>query len=150
MSTYTQARNQGGETYLQNFSPPLEKFVGHSLKILDIVQKNWPLSENSSPLVVSQAGYGPAYTKRSHHCTAFIKYGHYCNCRELRNVDIIIVMKYYQILTFFIKGSLAQNWSFCCKNQTWQWDRSKLYKGSNIGKDDKNELKKPELITSGH
>jgi len=22
MSTYTQARNQGGETYLQNFSPP--------------------------------------------------------------------------------------------------------------------------------
>jgi len=40
MSTYTQARNQGGEAYLQNFSPPLEKFVGHSLKILDIVQKN--------------------------------------------------------------------------------------------------------------
>jgi len=28
---------------------------------LDIVQKIWPLSENFLPLLVSQAGYGPAY-----------------------------------------------------------------------------------------
>jgi len=26
---------------------------------LDIVKKIWPLSENFSPLLVSQAGYGP-------------------------------------------------------------------------------------------
>jgi len=31
-----------------------------------IVQKFGPLSENSSPLLVSQAGYGPEYT--SQHC----------------------------------------------------------------------------------
>jgi len=46
----------------ENFSPPREKCVGYSLKILDIVQKIGPLSENSSPLVVSQAGYGLAPT----------------------------------------------------------------------------------------
>jgi len=44
---------------LENFSAPLEKCVGYSLKLLDIVQKIWALSENSSPLLVSQAGYGP-------------------------------------------------------------------------------------------
>jgi len=38
---------------------PLEKCVGYSLKIMDIVKKFGPLSENSSPLLVSQAGYGP-------------------------------------------------------------------------------------------
>jgi len=36
-----QARNQGGQNPLENFSPPLEKCVGHSFKILDIVQKIW-------------------------------------------------------------------------------------------------------------
>jgi len=48
-----QARNQGGT------KPPLEKCVGHSLKILDIVQKIWvPLGKLfASPGV--QAGYGP-------------------------------------------------------------------------------------------
>ena len=40
-----QARNQGGESPLENFSPPLEKFG--------------PLPENSSHPLVSQAGYGP-------------------------------------------------------------------------------------------
>jgi len=55
-SSNDQARNQGG---LENFSPPPEKCVGYSLKILDIVKKFGPLSENSSPLLVSQAGYGP-------------------------------------------------------------------------------------------
>jgi len=35
-----QARNQGGaKPALENFSPTLEKCVGHSLKILDMVQK---------------------------------------------------------------------------------------------------------------
>jgi len=39
----------------------LEKCVGHNLKLLDVVQKFGPLSENFSPLLVSQAGYGPGY-----------------------------------------------------------------------------------------
>jgi len=41
------------------FSAP-EKYVRHSLKLLDMVQKCEPLSANSSPLV-SQAGYGHGY-----------------------------------------------------------------------------------------
>jgi len=53
-------RTQGGEAPLRNISTPLEKCVGSSLKILDIVQKIWALSENSSLLLVSQAGYGRA------------------------------------------------------------------------------------------
>jgi len=44
---------------LEIFSPLLEKCVGNNLKILDIVKKIGPLSENSSPFLVSQAGYGP-------------------------------------------------------------------------------------------
>jgi len=36
-----QARKQRGEAPLETFSPPLEKCVGHSLKLLDIVQKLW-------------------------------------------------------------------------------------------------------------
>jgi len=43
-------RNQGGEAPLENFSPPLEKCVGHNLKILDIVQKIWaPLGKLFAP-----------------------------------------------------------------------------------------------------
>ena len=50
-----------GETLLQNFSPPpMEKCVGHSIKLLDVVQK-FRASENSSQPLVSQAGYGPVY-----------------------------------------------------------------------------------------
>jgi len=63
--TDTQARIQGGSggrSPTRNFFAPLEKCVGHNLKILDIVQKIWALSENSSPLLVFQAGYGPADT----------------------------------------------------------------------------------------
>jgi len=41
----SQARNQGGrrgtKSPLANFSPPLEKYVGHNLKVLDIVWKIW-------------------------------------------------------------------------------------------------------------
>jgi len=37
----------------KNFTP-LEKYIGHSLK-------NLGLSENSSPLLASQAGYGPDF-----------------------------------------------------------------------------------------
>jgi len=33
----------GSEPALEKFPPPLEKFVGYSLKILDIVQKIWAL-----------------------------------------------------------------------------------------------------------
>ena len=59
---YYQARNQGGaQGGLENFSLPLEKCAGHYLKHLDIVKKFRPFSENSSPLLVSQAGYGPEY-----------------------------------------------------------------------------------------
>jgi len=43
---YDQARNQrdagGAKTPLENFSPTLEKCVGHSLKLLDAVQKFGP------------------------------------------------------------------------------------------------------------
>jgi len=56
----TRPVTRGREAPLKNFSPPLEKCVGHSLKLLDTVQKFGPLSENSSPLLVSQADYGPA------------------------------------------------------------------------------------------
>jgi len=54
-----QACNQGGGAPQENFLLPLEKYVGHSLKILDIVQKIWiTLSKLLAPLV-SQAGCGP-------------------------------------------------------------------------------------------
>jgi len=40
----------GGEPPLGNFSPPLEKCVGHNLKILDIFQKVWaPLGKLFAP-----------------------------------------------------------------------------------------------------
>jgi len=32
---------QRGEAPLESFSPPLEKFVGYILKLLDIVEKIW-------------------------------------------------------------------------------------------------------------
>jgi len=45
IQTRNQACNQGGrrggENPLENFSAPLEKCVGHHLKLLDIVQKIW-------------------------------------------------------------------------------------------------------------
>ena len=59
-----QARNPGEQeasTPLEKFSHSLEKCVGHSLKLLDIVQKIWALSENSLSLLVPQAGYGPVF-----------------------------------------------------------------------------------------
>ena len=56
-----QTRNQGRREFhpMKNFRP-LEKYFAHRLKVLDIVQKFVPLSENSSPLLRSQVGYGPA------------------------------------------------------------------------------------------
>ena len=42
-----------------NCFAPLEKCVGHSLILLDIVQTFGPLSEDSSPHLVSWAGYWP-------------------------------------------------------------------------------------------
>ena len=44
----------------KHFSPSMEKSVGYSLILLEIVQKFRLFSENSSPLLVSQAGYGRA------------------------------------------------------------------------------------------
>jgi len=56
-----QARNQGG------FAPPYKFFRPSWKYVLDILWNYWtcskkfgPLSENSSPLLVSQAGCGPA------------------------------------------------------------------------------------------
>jgi len=51
--------SRGGEDPLQNISPPLEKCVEHRSKLLDSL-KNLGLSENSSPPLVAQAGYGSA------------------------------------------------------------------------------------------
>jgi len=44
---------------LEKFSPSLAKCVGHSLKLLDTVQKFLAPLTKFSPLLVSQAGYGP-------------------------------------------------------------------------------------------
>ena len=52
-------RGVGVEAPLENFSHLLEKCVGYSLKLLEIVQKIGPLSDKYLPLLVSQAGYGP-------------------------------------------------------------------------------------------
>ena len=41
-TTVKQTRNQGGaKPPLKIFPPPLEKCIGHRLKLLDIVQKIW-------------------------------------------------------------------------------------------------------------
>jgi len=52
-----------GEAPLENFSPPLlEKCIRHSSKNFG------PLSENSSPLLVTQAGYGPGGRSKTVRC----------------------------------------------------------------------------------
>jgi len=50
-----------GSNTLENFSLPLEKCVGHSLELLDTVQKFGPLLKTSSPPLLPgvQAGYKP-------------------------------------------------------------------------------------------
>ena len=48
--TYCQARNQEGEAPQKIYLIPMEKCVGHSLKLLDIVQKIWaPLRKLFAP-----------------------------------------------------------------------------------------------------
>jgi len=48
--TRNQVGRRGGEDPLENFSPPLEKFVGYIFKLLDIVQKIWaPLRKLFAP-----------------------------------------------------------------------------------------------------
>jgi len=50
--TSRHARNQRGAGRAkppQKIFTPLEKYFGHSSNLLDIVQKMWPLLENSSP-----------------------------------------------------------------------------------------------------
>jgi len=56
-------------------------------------------------------------------------------------MDITIVVKYYQIRTYHITGSLEEKLKFLLQKTTSPQGRSKLCKGSNIAKDDKNELK---------
>ena len=47
---FEQARNQGSEAPPRKCFAPLEKCVGHSFKILDIVQKIWaPLRKLFAP-----------------------------------------------------------------------------------------------------
>jgi len=59
---FNQARNHGGEALLRIFVTPPWKNVGHSLKILDLVQNILTsLGKLFSPSV-SQAGYGPGFT----------------------------------------------------------------------------------------
>ena len=61
--THTQERRLGPEPVewcpSRKIFAPLEKCVGHILKLLDIVWKFVSLSENSSLPLVSQAGSGP-------------------------------------------------------------------------------------------
>jgi len=54
----TRGEQERGEAPLGKYFTPLGKDVGYSLKIFHIVQKIWAVSENSPPLLVSQAGYG--------------------------------------------------------------------------------------------
>ena len=50
VTTLPQARNQEGRSPPKNIFGPLGKCVGHSLKILDIVLKNWgPLKSTPCP-----------------------------------------------------------------------------------------------------
>jgi len=50
---------KGGEASPTNLFAARRKSAGHSWKLLDIVWKFRTLSENSSPPLVPQAGYGP-------------------------------------------------------------------------------------------
>jgi len=53
-STICRPVTRGGEATLETFLPPLEKGVGYSLKMLDIVQKLWaPLRKLFAPPGVS-------------------------------------------------------------------------------------------------
>jgi len=63
VQAFIQARNQGGFAPLERFSPSLEKCVGRSLKILDIVQKILAPLGKLFALHGSQAGYGPAFIR---------------------------------------------------------------------------------------
>jgi len=51
---------QGASLPLENLAL-LEKCVGRGLKLLDLVQKIWAPLRKLSPLLVSQAGYGPGH-----------------------------------------------------------------------------------------
>jgi len=54
-----------GESHLESFSLPLEKCVGHILKLFDIVSKIWTRLRKLFALPMSQAGYGPACVART-------------------------------------------------------------------------------------
>jgi len=68
-----QARNhEGAKPPLEKFSSSLEKYVEHSLKLLDIAQKIWaPLGKLFARLV-SQAGYGPVIVQTHTFCTTLV------------------------------------------------------------------------------
>jgi len=67
-----QERRTGAKSPPEEFLPSLEKYAGHSLEVLDIVSKFGPLSEISSPPLVSQAGYGPAADATDKSNTVFV------------------------------------------------------------------------------
>jgi len=65
------------------------------------------------------------------------KYGHHHSYEALPNMD----MRHRRLSRAKIEVSSA-------KKLTSPRGRSKFYKGSNKGKDDRDDLKKPELVTS--
>ena len=64
----------------------------------------------------------------THHCKASTRNSISCNCRKLRNMDITIVVKHYQIWTCVITGSRAKLKFLLQKNyiSTRQGDQDEL------------------------
>jgi len=64
-------RGDAGEAKpLENFSPPWKNVLGIVQNCwMGIVEKVGPLSQNSSPPLVSQAGYGPRGENFSRFCS---------------------------------------------------------------------------------
>jgi len=62
LSVLRPANREGAQSPLEKFSPPLEKYVGHYLKVLDIVKTILATLRKAFAPLVSQAGYGPECT----------------------------------------------------------------------------------------
>jgi len=52
-------REEGSKPPLQTFSPPWKNLLGIAENYWTLFEKFGPLSENSSPRLVFQVGYGP-------------------------------------------------------------------------------------------
>jgi len=59
----------GAKPHPENFSPPLEKCVGHSLKILDIVQEMWAPRKTLHPSCCPKLVTGLGYILKLQYCT---------------------------------------------------------------------------------